>query len=487
MTQYANERAMTPAMTPARTQTTRDAGPTSRAPIAVATYTSAPMIAPTTRFVTSKVFSRRIVSPVRTPRQAARRSPGPGDAQVVPDLLQLLRHLRTERDSFLAVRLRAGIALLSVHVDPILALGFRALFQLARESVHVPPELLERPERARVEGHEEMSDVGPLLVGVDLQPRRRAAQHAAQDVDHEGEPVAFVPAEVLALAAEREEAAAESGRERLQHPRGVRRTPSRLIDGPTGRDRLAEAVVDFHFAARHSRRRHIEDERFLLHRRRRQGDRVRAEDGDPAERRHDERRGGRHAHADEVVLERLECGVPCDPVVVRVPHRDDADGGVLRLPDRDVHPLLAHDLAEALSAIDERGRLRLLEDAALVARLHVARLQPADVPAESRDAVRVDPTEVREDQHVRRDARVLRRDAELYQDLFAEPAKGRLLDGGRLGHRSRLVGGPKNRRAYKLAVRRMRPLCNRSLRNPDTDRRPIREPGFVDFVYMKVD
>src|SRR6266704_1832826 len=487
MTQYANESAMTPAMRPARTPTTRDAGPTSRAPIAVAPYTSAPMIAPTTRFVTSKVFSRRIVSPVRTPRQAARRSPGTGDAQVVPDLLQLLRHLRTERDSFLAVRLRAGIALLSVHVDPILALGFRALLQLARESVHVPLELVERPEGRGVEGHEEMPDVGPLLVGVHLQPCRRAAQHAAQDVDHEGEAVALVPTEVLALASEREEAAAESGGECLQHPRGVRRTASRLINGPTVRDRLPQPVVDLDLAPRHGRRRHVEDERFLLHRRRGQGDRVRPEHGDAAERRHDEGRGVRHAHADQIVLERQERVVPRDSVVVRVPHRDDADRGVLRLPDRDVHPLLAHDLAEALAAVDERGRLRLLEDAALVVRLHVAGLQPADVAAEARDAVRVDAAQVREDQHVRRDARVLRRDAELYQDLFAEPAKGLLLDGGRLGHRSRLVGGPKNRRAYKLAVRRRRPLCNRFLRNPDTDRRPIREPGFVDFVYMKVD
>src|SRR5436309_15763078 len=114
MTQYANERAMTPAMTPARTQTTRDAGPTSRAPIAVATYTSAPMIAPTTRFVTSKVFSRRIVSPARPPRQAARLSREPGDAQLAPDPLPLLRHLPSERPPFLPSRLRSSIAPLSV-------------------------------------------------------------------------------------------------------------------------------------------------------------------------------------------------------------------------------------------------------------------------------------------------------------------------------------------------------------------------------------
>src|SRR5207302_3555398 len=45
------------AIAPARIQTTREAGPTSLAPIAVATYTSAPIIDPTTRLVTSNVLS----------------------------------------------------------------------------------------------------------------------------------------------------------------------------------------------------------------------------------------------------------------------------------------------------------------------------------------------------------------------------------------------------------------------------------------------
>ena len=57
---------MTLAMTPARIQTSREAGPTRRAPIAVATYTSAPMIDPTTRLVTSKVLSRWPGAPVST-------------------------------------------------------------------------------------------------------------------------------------------------------------------------------------------------------------------------------------------------------------------------------------------------------------------------------------------------------------------------------------------------------------------------------------
>src|SRR6266545_4656648 len=194
----------------------------SSTPITVATYTSAPMIPPTTRFARrgcSAAASSRPCGPLGNP---PRHSPGPGDAQVDPGFPQLLRHLRTEGDAFLALFLGAGIALLPVHIDAVLSLGPRAILELSRKSVHVPPEFVERPEGRRVEGHEEMPDVGPLLVGVNLQARRRAAQHAAQDVDHQGEAVALVPAEVLALASEREEAAAESGRERLQHPRGIR-------------------------------------------------------------------------------------------------------------------------------------------------------------------------------------------------------------------------------------------------------------------------
>src|SRR5437016_1835742 len=55
------------AIAPARTQTTREAGPTSLAPIAVATYTSAPIIDPTTRLVTSNAL-RLVVGSRTCPR-----------------------------------------------------------------------------------------------------------------------------------------------------------------------------------------------------------------------------------------------------------------------------------------------------------------------------------------------------------------------------------------------------------------------------------
>ena len=75
MTQYEKERAITIAMAPARIQTSREAGPTNFDPIAVATYTSAPMIDPTTRLVTSNVLSFAAEStPSRSRRCNARQS-----------------------------------------------------------------------------------------------------------------------------------------------------------------------------------------------------------------------------------------------------------------------------------------------------------------------------------------------------------------------------------------------------------------------------
>ncbi len=48
---------MTRAMAPAATHSSREAGPISRAPMAVAMYMSAPMMEPMTRLVRSKVVS----------------------------------------------------------------------------------------------------------------------------------------------------------------------------------------------------------------------------------------------------------------------------------------------------------------------------------------------------------------------------------------------------------------------------------------------
>src|SRR5439155_6628582 len=96
-------------------------------------------------------------------------------------------------------------ALHTVHVDAVLAMSLRAVLELAGEAVHVPPELVEGPEGRGIEGHEEVADVGPLLVGVDLESGRRAAEDSAEDVDHQGEAVALVASEVLSFAPEGEQ------------------------------------------------------------------------------------------------------------------------------------------------------------------------------------------------------------------------------------------------------------------------------------------
>src|SRR2546425_4325668 len=149
-------------------------------------------------------------------------SGSPRDAEVGSDFLETIDDFRIQGDPFFAELLHPREALLSVNVDPVLTLRFRAVFQLACQPVHVPPELVERPERGRIEGHEEMSHVRFVLVRVDLQSRRGSAQHTAEDVDHEGEAVSLVTAELLAFTAERQEAAAEALREGIQHAGGIR-------------------------------------------------------------------------------------------------------------------------------------------------------------------------------------------------------------------------------------------------------------------------
>src|SRR5947208_16176108 len=88
-------------------------------------------------------------------------------------------------------------ALLPVHIDPLLSMGLRAVLQLPREAVHVPPEFVERAERRGIERHEEMPDVGLFLIRVHLESGRRTADHAAEDYDHVGQPISLLVSDVL--------------------------------------------------------------------------------------------------------------------------------------------------------------------------------------------------------------------------------------------------------------------------------------------------
>src|SRR5436309_7018342 len=200
------------------------------------------------------------------------------------------------------------------------------------------------------------------------------------------------------------------------------------------RHRLPESIVHFDLAARHRRRRHVEDERLLLHRGRSKADRIRAEDRCAAEGRDAERARIRHADADQVVLERHEGVVARDAVVIRIADRDHADRGVPRLVDGQVHRFLPHDLAEALTPIDEGRRLRLPDHTTLVRRLHGALLEAVHIAPEARDAVGVNPAKVGEDEDVRRHAGIFRGDTQLGEDLFAESTEGLLLNRERVRH-----------------------------------------------------
>src|SRR5205807_710215 len=91
--------------------------------------------------------------------------------------------------------------LLPMHIDSFQSMCLRAVLQLPREAVHVPPEFVERAERRRIESHEEVPDVRSLLIRVHLESCRRAAEHAAEDVNHEGQPISLVASEFLAGAA----------------------------------------------------------------------------------------------------------------------------------------------------------------------------------------------------------------------------------------------------------------------------------------------
>jgi hypothetical protein len=77
-------------------------------------------------------------------------------------------------------------------------------------------------------------------------------------------------------------------------------------------------------------------------------------------------------------------------------------------------------LAEALAAVDERGRLRLSDDLALVRGFCPAVLQIGVVSRESRDSVRVDSSEVREYENVGCDLSIFFWDSEFGPDSVAK-------------------------------------------------------------------
>src|SRR5438552_14979211 len=79
----------------------------------------------------------------------------PRESQIRSDLLEVLDDLRIQRNPRLPMFVHEREALLPVHIDPLLSMGLRAVLQLPREAVHVPPEFFDQAERRGSAGHEE--------------------------------------------------------------------------------------------------------------------------------------------------------------------------------------------------------------------------------------------------------------------------------------------------------------------------------------------
>src|SRR3989442_13001505 len=94
------------------------------------------------------------------------------------------------------------------------------------------------------------------------------------------------------------------------------------------------------------------------------------------------------------MFQRHQAVVSGDSIVVGVSDRNDSYGSFFCLFYGKFHSFVSDDLAEALSAVDERGSFRLFENSALVCRFCPAVLQIIVVSREPCDSVRVDPSEV---------------------------------------------------------------------------------------------
>jgi hypothetical protein len=104
--------------------------------------------------------------------------------------------------------------------------------------------------------------------------------------------------------------------------------------------------------------------------------------------------------------------------VPAVVHGHDPDPDLARFLDGQPHRLRAHDDAEALLGVDHRGAGRLALELPAGSRVELPRPVVAHVGAQHvGHAVGLDPAQVGHGQHVRRVRGVLRRDAELLEDL----------------------------------------------------------------------
>ncbi len=237
-------------------------------------------------------------------------------------------------------------------------------------------ELVQRPDRRRVDGDEERAVLPGLVVARGVRP----GQRDRQQLDRQGERVPFV-------AAERE-----------QHPTArvelldVVRRPPLGVDDPAIRDGRALRPRDAQLALRDGRGGVVQDERRLARQRHPDRDRVRAEHPPgPAEGRRGERAiaPGRPEQADHPGDGRLLSPLAEPADVVDPGDRHERDLARPNLASREVHADVRGVLAEPPGAVQLDDARTFPLDLRARGRHEVARSDPVDVARNLDDAVRV--------------------------------------------------------------------------------------------------
>ena len=94
--------------------------------------------------------------------------------------------------------------LLPRKIDPLSAFGRRAIPETSQHAVHVAPEFLWIAEGVNPDRSEEMTDATGGRRGIgETWPEGGTAKDRAQDIDHDRQSVALVPAQVLAQASQK--------------------------------------------------------------------------------------------------------------------------------------------------------------------------------------------------------------------------------------------------------------------------------------------
>jgi len=164
-------------------------------------------------------------------------------------------------------------------------------------------------------------------------------------------------------------------------------------------------------------------------RRRRERNRVRAQERLRGERGNHGEPGPGETGADHVVLHGLHGVVADRSEVSAVGDGHHADAHVPRFVDREPHRPGSHDDAEPTLGVDHRSGRRLADNSPSGTGIQLAGLVVPDVRAQHiRHAMRLDTAEICHRQHVRRLRRIFWAHAELLEDLRDRATQRRFRD-----------------------------------------------------------